>query len=246
MSDFGPKRTGTAPRGRPKKKPDFDREKEIQELVEQALTLFCIPFDDRKERPPDAPSIRDVAKEMDSTTIRIRKLLITADYYSTVMSRRVQTLSCSGYSIQQIMKETGLNQTSVYSYLPYNKGAYNLKDPTLYAERCRRFRSRKKAQKALEEHLDAVDCCGYLWNAILAFQDFPFQCGKRRIKYKVQGDWILGNCFKLSRQEVEAAFQRTLETQRSQGCVTKECLGCDKAEELLTVFLRIGACKKKC
>ena len=208
--------------------------------------LFCHPFDDRAERPPDSPSIRDVAKEMNSTTIRIRKLLITADYYSTVMSRRVQNLSCNGYSIQKIMEETGLNQTSVYSYLPYNKGAYNLKDPTLYAERCRRFRNRKKVREELENHLDAMDYSEHLWNAILAFQGYPFQCGKRRIAYIVQGEWIIGNGFKLSRQEIKAAFQRVRETQRTHGCVTKECLGCDKAEELLTVFLRIGACKEKC
>ena len=52
-----------APRGRPIKKPGYDREKEIQELIEQAVTLFCYPFDDRCDRVSDAPTIKAVAEE---------------------------------------------------------------------------------------------------------------------------------------------------------------------------------------
>ena len=73
MNDFGPKRpmsedapcasegTEKAKRGRPKKKPDYDREKEIEAFQARAVELFGEPFDDRIERSEDAPSIRDVA-----------------------------------------------------------------------------------------------------------------------------------------------------------------------------------------
>ena len=53
-----------AKRGRPRKKPDYDRTEQIDVLLEKAVDLFGEPFDDRKERSEDAPSIREVANAM--------------------------------------------------------------------------------------------------------------------------------------------------------------------------------------
>ena len=90
MNDFGPKRpmssdapcasedTVKAKRGRPKKKPDYDRDKEIEAFQARAVELFGEPYDDRIGRSEDAPSIRDVAKAMDTTPLRVRKMLVTA------------------------------------------------------------------------------------------------------------------------------------------------------------------------
>ena len=72
MNDFGPKRpmsedapcafegTEKAKRGRPKKKPDYDREKEIEAFQARAVELFVEPYDDRIEPSEDAPSVREV------------------------------------------------------------------------------------------------------------------------------------------------------------------------------------------
>ncbi len=82
MNDFGPKRPMSedalcvsqdlekAKRGRPKKKPDYDREKEIEAFQSRAVELFGEPYDDRIERSEDAPSIRDVANAMNTTPLR--------------------------------------------------------------------------------------------------------------------------------------------------------------------------------
>lgn len=89
MNDFGPKRpmsesaeiaptdTVKAKRGRPKKKPDYDREKEIEAFQAKAVELFGEPYDDRIERSEDAPSIRDVANAMNTTPLKVRKMLVT-------------------------------------------------------------------------------------------------------------------------------------------------------------------------
>ena len=104
MNDFGPKRPMSedapcasegvekAKRGRPKKKPDYDRDKEIEAFQARAVELFGEPYDDRIERSKDAPSIRDVAAAMDTTPLRVRKMLVTAGVYSTRLSREVQKL----------------------------------------------------------------------------------------------------------------------------------------------------------
>lgn len=80
MSDIGHKsrecgkQSPPAKRGRPRKDPELVlREKEeelkirdqkIRELLDRAVELFEIPYDDRDERPPDAPTISYVAEEM--------------------------------------------------------------------------------------------------------------------------------------------------------------------------------------
>ena len=137
MNDFGPKRpmsesaetaptdTAKAKRGRPKKKTDHDREKEIEAFQTRAVELFVELYDDRIERSEDAPSVREVANAMNTTSLRVRKMLITAGVYSTRLSRKVQSLYEDGCSIQQIMDETGLKKSSVHGYLPYIKGNYN-------------------------------------------------------------------------------------------------------------------------
>ncbi len=61
-------------------------------MLDKAVELFKIPYDDRDERPPNAPTISFVAEKMDTTRLRVRKLLITAEFYSSDMSRRIAEL----------------------------------------------------------------------------------------------------------------------------------------------------------
>lgn len=239
----GFKRTG---RGRPKKKPDYCREDQIEMLIDRAVSLFGEPYDDRDERSEEAPTLESVAIEMRITPVKARKLLITADYYSTELSRKIQTMYKNGISIDEIVKTVGIGQASVYSYLPYLKGAYNLQEPTLYAEQTRLFRRRKKACEKLEENLCQCTVYEFLWEAILAFENYPFvaEDGKR-FKYSVSCDRISCDGAVICKSELEEAFRRVRSEQEEKGCVCKPMsLGCCAAKEIYTVFLRIGACKK--
>ena len=232
--------------GRPKKKPGYCREEQIELLIDEAVSLFGEPYDDRDDRPEDAPTIEYVADALGITPVKVRKLLITADYFSSVISRKVQALHRNGMSVSDIMVETGLRQASVYSYLPYMKGVYKLKEPTLYAEQTRLFRRRKKACESLEEHMLDDDVCQHLWEAIEAFENYPFvdDCEKR-FKYSVEFDQIICNGVRLTRKEIEDAFKKVRQLQIEQGGVCEEdALRCCLTKELLVVFLRIGACKK--
>ena len=183
MNDFGPKRpmpesaeiaptdTVKAKRGRPKKKPDYDRDKEIEAFQAKAVELFGEPYDDRIERSEDAPSIRDVANAMNTTPLRVRKMLVTAGVYSTKLSRKVQSLYEEDWTIQQIMDETGLKKSSVHGYLPYIKGNYNLPESTLDAEYSRVYRKRISVCERLRQEIDAPEAEEYLWDAIVAYAD---------------------------------------------------------------------------
>ena len=76
MRDIGPEYREKVLRGRPKKKPEYDREQEISDLVRQVVELYAIPYDDRDERPPDAPSINWIAQTLNISRLKVRKLLI--------------------------------------------------------------------------------------------------------------------------------------------------------------------------
>ena len=261
MNDFGLKRpmsedipcvskdTEKAKRGRPKKKPDYDREKEIEAFQARAVELFGEPFDDRIERSEDAPSIRDVAKAMDTTPLRVRKMLVTAGVYSTKLSRKVQSLYEEGRSIQQIMDETRLKRASVHAYLPYVKGNYNLPETTLNAERKRVFRKRIRVCEQLRQKMDLPDAEQYLWEAIVAFADYPFETEKGlSVKYTVKGREVFFNRKEKSvtRASVMKAFHQARRLQHEKGFVNgpKE-LGTFGASYIYPVFLRIGVCSKK-
>ena len=245
MSDFGPKRTGTAPRGRPKKKPDYDRQKNIQELLEQAVKLFEIPFDDRDERPPVAPTISFVAGKMKTSRMRVRKLLITADFFSSATSRKVQEMHRKERTIQEISDETGLGRAAVHSYLPYEKGIYKMDELSLNAEQCLQFQKRRKACEQLREHIED-ESLEYLWKAIQAFEQYNFRKqDQSKVRYTIDGEKLCFGNLTISRKEIEDAFREAREIQNAEGCVCDaKKLCCSGAEELYTVFLRIGACCK--
>ena len=125
----------------------------MEKLLEQAVSLFQEPYDDRDERDVDLPSLRSVADELNTTILRARKLLITAEYFSTDMSRTVQELTEEGLPIAEIMEATGLKKASINSYLPYKNLAFNLDQTTVNADRHKLFRRRVKAVEELKKHL---------------------------------------------------------------------------------------------
>lgn len=176
-------------------------------------------------------------------------MLVTAGVYSTKLSRKVQSLYEDGCSIQQIMDETGLKRASVHAYLPYVKGNYNLPDSTLNAERKRVFRKRIRVCERLGQEIDSPDAEKYLWDAIMAYADYPFLTEKGlSMKYTVRGGEIFFNrkVKSVTRASVMEAFHRARQLQHEKGFVSgpKE-LGTFGASYIYPVFLRIGVCSKK-
>ena len=158
--------------------PDNDRDEQIQQLIDRAATLFKIPYDDRIQRDENAPSLKYVADEMGTTLLRARKFLIAAGMFSTELSRSVQEMDAAGMDLKQIMEHTGLKQASVYSYLPYKRGVYNLNERTPDSEQSARYRQRKyyieKLKQILSEGEDAHWSVS-LWETIIVFSYYNFK-----------------------------------------------------------------------
>lgn len=167
--------------GRPKKHDtpySGDREemeKAFQEYLECIVDCFGAVYDDREETAENA-SLRSVCEEFGISIPKARKLLITAGVYSTETSRAVADLSAAGKSLEAIMVETGLSRSSVSSYLPYQKVPYNMAEVSRHAVDSRRYRERKRAvQQLLEQIRAGGDAEDALWQAVIAYQDYPFR-----------------------------------------------------------------------
>lgn len=100
---------------RPKKRPDYDPEKVMNELLDTVVEEYK---KSEKENSGKA-EIKSIAAEIQIAPHKIRKLLITAGirdgtkYYSNVTGEKVLSLHKEGKSVTDIMKLTGLNRTSV-------------------------------------------------------------------------------------------------------------------------------------
>lgn len=251
---------------RPKKKKD-NPSLSMEQLLNKAVNLFQEPYDDRDERDSSLPSLRSVADELGTTILRTRKLLITAEYYTTATSRIVQDMTAAGKSIAEIMEETGLKKASINSYLPYKNLAFNLDQTTVNADRHRVFRKRMKAVKELQDHQGLLDEMEKLWITIIAFEDYPFKTSGRgsrpgvKFKYSVTrsgrsgGRHYTGNSVdgfgneivvegkekSIPRSTVELGYKRAKEMGVVKGPKALAIPG--SSSYLYPIFLRLGVCR---
>ena len=99
------------------KKKITDPKGSMEELITRAVEAAKAPF--TPDRKAELPSLRSVAEELGTTVIRTRKLLITADYFTSPTASTVQRLKAEGKSIEEIGVTLRLKPAAVYGYLPY-------------------------------------------------------------------------------------------------------------------------------
>ena len=160
-------------------------------MVEKACGLMKEPYDDRDERDAVLPTMNEVAREMNITIIKLKRLLISGGFYSSATSRDVQKMFKDKKSVEQICKALNIRQATVYANLPYSKGVYNLQEPSLYSDQSVRYRKRKKVVEVLQKIVQNGDDSRLaLWECICAFQDFPFvttgRGGKGGVNFRYQ------------------------------------------------------------
>lgn len=146
--------------GRPKKKPEYNPEFQFKDFLQDLRAAY-----------EELDSLRMLATELNISLLKLRKLLITAGIFTSDICTEVNELYLAGKKIPEIMELTGLSRASVHSYLPYTKGIYNAEEISLNAERCRAYRVRQELVRVLQK----VPSEENLWQAIIAFQEYPFK-----------------------------------------------------------------------
>lgn len=82
------------------KKKITDPEGSMEELIARAVEAAKAPFN--SNRALDLPSLRSVAENLGTTVIRTRKLLITANYFTSPSATTVQKLKSEGKTIRSL------------------------------------------------------------------------------------------------------------------------------------------------
>lgn len=236
----------------------------MQNLLARAVDLAQSPF--TANRDPELPSLRSVAEGLGTTVIRTRKLLITANYFTSPTATAVQRLKSEGKTIEEICAELKLGPAAVYGYLPFTWNAYNLPQTSSNADRHKRYRATKKLREAVE----SGDWSEQLWRTIIIFQNYPFQTsGRGKIAgtaytYEMNKEtgrggrhydgasipgygnemWVVIDGQKkarsISRSTVELGFKTYLEVLASEGEIKgPKKLGVFGASSLLPIFQRI-------
>ena len=145
--------------GRRKLKPDYDRERVREEIICITKNLYYKGY-----------SYRQIAYELELSVSKVIKLLITGGIYSSDICRKINHLYESGKTLLEIQESLGVSRATVQSYLPYNKGIYNVKELSVSAERIRLYRKRQKVVKRLTSDMSETA----LWDAVVAFVKYPF------------------------------------------------------------------------
>ena len=165
--------------GRYQKKPEYNPEIQFNNFLQELSKAY-----------EETDSLRALALELNISLLKLRKLLITADVFTSDICTEISDLYQSGKKIPEIMKLTGLSRASVHSYLPYTKGLYNAAELSLNAERCRAYRIRQEQVQLLQEMPSEEN----LWQAIIVFQNYPFKTAtglpfRYKLKVGKNGEW---------------------------------------------------------
>lgn len=248
-----------------RKKKITDPEGSMEELIARAVEAAKAPF--TPDRKAELPSLRSVAEELGTTVIRTRKLLITADYFTSPTATTVQRMKSEGKTIEEIGATLRLKPAAVYGYLPYENLAYNLPETTSNADRHKRYRATKKLKVTVDTG-DKEKLSASLWRCVIVFEYYPFSTNGRGsrsgVEYTYQvsrkggsgGRHYSGNSIpgygnelwltvdgekkekSISRSTVELGFQKYLEVLESGEAMGPKKLGVFGASYLLPLFQR--------
>ena len=104
----------------------------LELLISQVSAAYLHPESPSVTDPNGHTKLSHLCKSFNMSAIKVRKLLVTADIYEHVYKRsdtfnpatEILKMRSFGMSIPEIVTATGLSQSTVYSYLPYDNSVY--------------------------------------------------------------------------------------------------------------------------
>lgn len=125
---------------RKKLKPEQDLDAVQSDLIE---TVCC--------NYKNGVSVRALAKQMELSPMKTRKILITGGCYSTDLSTEIWKLYRDGKTVGEIAELLNTTSANVNSYLPYERIIYNMKERSVEADRQARYRERLRLGRTEEK-----------------------------------------------------------------------------------------------
>ena len=92
-------------------------------------------------------SVQQTAKKLGTTSVTVRKVLITENLWSSRTSREVRRYLDLGKTTAEIAQILSTTEKAVQQYLPYTKGMYHSDDPSVSAQNSADYRRRVQNAK---------------------------------------------------------------------------------------------------
>lgn len=89
-------------------------------------------------------SLKEMARISNMSEGKVKKILVTANVYTSEIYDRIKEMRGEGRSDDEIAYFLGLGRSAMDSYTPYKKGIYGLKNPTENAKNIRKYRNERK------------------------------------------------------------------------------------------------------
>lgn len=169
---------------RPKKYPDA--EKTIAAFFASVSDSYNHPGAGERSLDGHKP-INLLAEEFGISRLKVKKILITTGDVVYPETGRIQNLLSQGKTKVQACAELKIAISTLNSFLPYEKGVYNLADVSTNAESSRMYRERKEAVITLQSAPSSLN----LWKTVVLFAGYPFVTSGRgeksgvKFKYEV-------------------------------------------------------------
>ncbi len=106
-------------------------------------------------------SVKQVVENLNTNTIKVRRVLITEGLWESDTSRKVGALNKDGKRVKEIAEELCMSEKNVQSYLPYTRGAYG-GEKSSEAERCDIYRNRMRQAAGKQVSLQELDDKGLI------------------------------------------------------------------------------------
>ncbi len=230
-----------------------------RELIEQVTELYR----QQKEIAPRV-SLAGIAEQLNTTPVKVRKMLITAGVYENSASREILALWEAGKSVREIHERTGWSVSSIHSYLPYTKLSRDaiaqrqmeqlseelelsegLQLPQRRAKAVERLKrefwslQRDPAWERVPEIFDHL-----LWETVVLFENYPFSTAKNlTFTYSIRGHemFVSRKDKSITRATILVTFHKAMELQRGGNeIIGPKKLGTFGASYLFPIFLRLG------
>lgn len=122
---------------------DANLPEEETEIVEQVKPKFTDSlYMDIIKTYLDTESVKLTAEELNTTSVKVRKVLITEGLWSSKTSLEIQHYLNLGKTTAEIADILSTTEKAVQQYLPYTKGLYNGDNPTVAAINSADYRER--------------------------------------------------------------------------------------------------------
>lgn len=95
-------------------------------------------------------SILETAKETGMSTVKVRKILITAGLWESNTSKQIEELQSQGMTTEEIADTLYMSVKNVQAYMPYERGVYGGEELSKEAIRSDKYRNRMKKAASMQ------------------------------------------------------------------------------------------------